>query len=138
MEVRPYVPADFLAIDLDGAELLGRTQANAEGLAASTEAYTATVDGRVVAVIGLVQLWPGRRYVWAYLSRDSGPHMLALTRRVRRWLRYHGSGRLEAAVDPEFAAANRWARLLGFRCETPEGMREYVPGKDFLLYARIG
>jgi len=112
-----------------------QTWENAEGLAQS-DAHTALADGQVIACVGLIQHWPGRRFVWAYLAHDAGRHMLRLTWQVRRWLRYHGAGRIEAAIDPEFHASVRWARRLGFQREGT--MRQYVPGKDYDLYARIG
>lgn len=139
VEVRAYVPEDFLALRLQPMQsqpIAGQTEANADDLAASTESYTATVDGEVIACIGLIQFWPGRRLVWAYLAYNAGPHMLRLTRLILRWMRYHGQGRIEAAIDPEFPASIRWAHRLGFQREGT--MRQYVPGKDYDLYARIG
>lgn len=140
MEVRPYVPDDFLAIRLQPAQVhaWGHLQnlQTACSLATSQECFTALVDGEVIACVGLITFWEGRRHVWAYLSRDAGPHLVALTWQVRRWLRYHGQGRIEAAIDPEFHASVRWARRLGFSREGR--MAQYVPGKDYDLYARIG
>lgn len=138
MEVRAYVPADLLAIELQPRQQAPgmQTPQIAANLAESKEAFTATVNGEVIACIGLIEFWPGRRFVWAYLAAQTGPHLVALTWRARRWLRYHGAGRIEAAIDPTFRAAVRWACRLGFEREGT--MREYVPGKDYDLYARIG
>lgn len=140
MEVRAFEPFDFLRLQLQPMQANlsfgGQTIENGRALAQSTQAFTAVVNGDPIACIGLIELWPGRRMVWAYLAAGAGPHLVRLTWQVRRWLRYHGSGRIEAAVDPEFAASIGWAKCLGF---VREGlMREWIPGKDFYLYARIG
>lgn len=137
VEVRAYVPDDFLIIVPQPMQNDGQQSIEvAHNLLASTESFTATVDGEVMACIGLIQFWPGRRLVWAYLAHNAGPHMLRLTRLVQRWLKYHGQGRIEAAIDPEFPASIRWAHRLGFQREGR--MLQYVPGKDYDLYARIG
>jgi hypothetical protein len=140
MEIRPYVPDDFLAIDLQPMQKIlsfgGQTEDCARGLHQSQEAYTVTIDGEVMACIGLVEFWPGRRMAWAYLSGRIGRQMVELTWKIRRWLRYHGEGRIEAYIDPKHAAAERWAMLLGFQREG--ALSEWIPGKDYDMYARIG
>ncbi len=141
MEVRRFEPFDFLQIRLQPMQANldhgGQTLENGCYLATSEEAYTATHNGEVVACIGLVQFWPGRRLVWAYLSADAGRCLIRLTWQIRRWLRYHGQGRIECAIDPEFPQSIAWAERLGFVRETPEPMREWIPGKGFYLYARV-
>lgn len=148
MEVRLYEPADLMALRLQPMQaclgLGGQTEENAKGLNASQDAYTVTVDGDVVACLGLVEFWPGRRQVWAYLSAMPVRQLLQLTRLAERWLRYHGDGRIEASIDPTFRStrsgrpnpSERWAQRLGFKYEGR--MAQYIPGNDFLLYARIG
>lgn len=143
MEVRKYEPADFIAIRLQPEQVAAwkhlQNYETATALATAQECFTATVDGEIIACVGLIKFWEGRRYVWAYLAQNAGPHLVALTWRIRRWLRYHGKGRIEAAIDPEFKSAVKWALLLGFKNETPEKhMKEYVPGRDYDLYARVG
>ena len=114
----------------------GQTIENAKGLHASQDAFTATVDGNVIACIGLIEFWPGRRMAWAYLAQGVSAHIAELTDAVQRWLRYHGDGRIEAYIDPSYRCAKRWARKLGFEREGP--LRQWVPGKDYDMYARIG
>jgi hypothetical protein len=49
-----------------------------------------------------------------------------------------GFRRLEMAVDAEFTAGLRWARMLGFTCETPEPMKAYTPaGRACYQFARV-
>ena len=99
----------------------------------------AFLDGDdVLAAYGLATKWPGVAYAWALLSADAGRHMVALTRAIRAELDAAEFGRVEMAVDAGFPEAVRFARVLGFRCETPEPMQRYFPnGHAAYLYARV-
>jgi hypothetical protein len=142
--IRPYAPADLDALILQPGQAHVQAQLAGRGYAqalAQTEAYTALLqeeDGgaRVIACLGAHALHPGRALAWGLLSRDCGPHLLALTRAVRRWLASCPYARIEAHAEQGFAAGARWLRLLGFACETPQGMRRFTPeGRDSRLYA---
>jgi hypothetical protein len=111
----------------------------AQGLEALVgRAWTVMVDQRPICCAGVVEMWAGRGYLWALLAQDAGPHMLRLTRAIRARLDGLGFKRLEMAVAAGFSASARWARLLGFECETPVPMRAYAPdGTDCYLYARV-
>lgn len=101
-------------------------------------AWTALDDGEPMACAGVVEVWQGRAYAWALLSEHAGRHMLALTREIRFRLARLPFRRVEMAVDAGFDAGARWARMLGFRLETPEPMRGYLPhGHDAFLFARV-
>lgn len=100
-------------------------------------AYSGVVDGRVHACAGLVSHWPGRAAAWAYLDAQAGREMLAVTRAAKRGIEMCPFDRIEAAVDCEFEAGHRWARILGFELET-ERMRKYRPdGGDCAMYVRV-
>lgn len=138
MIVRQFLPADLLLIALQphqralSAEVA--TVSYAEQLAAHGEAFTVAVDGEVVAVIGLIHQWDGCARAYAFLGEHAGRHMVQITRRVRDYLAKCPVRRIEAAVQDDFAAGHRWAKLLGF---TVEGwMRKYWNDHDALLYAR--
>lgn len=95
-------------------------------------------DGMVVAIGGMCDSWAGRAICWSGLSKHAGPHMLALTRAMRRMmdeLPYH---RLEMYVDAGSATAQRWAEMLGFHNETPTPMRSFLPDRRAAyLYGRV-
>lgn len=100
------------------------------------EAYAAVADGMVIACAGVLERWHGRASAWALLSDQAGRHMLELTRAIAAWLERSGLRRVETHVDVNFAAAHRWARLLGFEREGT--MRAYTSdGRDADLYARV-
>lgn len=101
-------------------------------------AYSAMADGRIIACAGVATVWPGRGAAWALLSKDAPCHFIAVHRAVRDFLDHCGIRRIEAYVDPEFVAAHRWMRMLGFRQETPEPMPGFLEdGRAMLLYARV-
>lgn len=95
-------------------------------------------DGQVLAAYGLSTKWPGVAYAWALLSEDAGKHMVSLTRAIRAELDASEFRRVEMAADAGFPQADRFARLLGFTCETPEPMAAFFPnGHAARLYARV-
>jgi hypothetical protein len=101
-------------------------------------AFTALAAGRVLGCAGIVEHWPGRGVAWAMLAADIGPRFVAVHRAARHYLEHAAPRRLEIVVARDFAAGRRWALLLGFERETPDGMRGYGPdGATYDLYARI-
>lgn len=100
--------------------------------------WTALVDGRVIGCAGIITLWTGRGHLWAYLAEDAGRHMVGITRAVRAKLKEVGLPRYEAEVAAGFSEAHRWVRVLGFRCETPDGMQSFFPdGSRGFLYSKV-
>lgn len=138
MEVREFHPYDLDRMNVSALPRLGGetlTQ-HAMALQAHGSCWTATVRGDAIASIGLITFWEGRRYAWAFLADDFPQHALSITRAIHRWLRYHGAGRIETAVEPRDEKAVRWAERFGF---VREGlMRHWTPeGTDMYLYARV-
>lgn len=102
-------------------------------------AKSAWVGLRCVAAAGLIPFYPGRKSVaWAVISKDIGPYMLPITKEVRRFLDEDPTPRIEMYVLSDFNAGHKWAKMLGFKCETPEGMRKHSYfGRDEFLYSRV-
>lgn len=87
---------------------------------------------------GLLRVYPTKCMGWALLSKASGPHMTELTRKIKSFLDQEPTERIEILVQSDFKLGHKWARLLGFKCETPEGMKKHgVNGADEYLYARV-
>ena len=102
------------------------------------QSWTALDGEEPIACAGVVEVWEGRAYAWALLSEYAGPHMLTLTRVIRSRLASLPYRRVEMAVDAGFNAGCRWALMLGFRLETPEPMRAYLPNsRPAYLFARV-
>ena len=107
-------------------------------LARSAEAWTfLDANSNVVAIVGCMQTHERCGYVWSFMSKSAGRHMLAITRFIRSWLPTLGCIRIEATVLKDFKAAHRWCRMLGFKKETTRPMKRWDGVNDFHLYARI-
>lgn len=111
--------------------------ASAMALAQSGSSYALVCEEGVAAIAGIQPQWGGRGVAWCLLSAMAGSHMLAITRAVRRYLDGVDYARLEMYVDAQHAEGCRWARMLGFRNETPEGMPRFMPnGNTAFMYGR--
>jgi hypothetical protein len=142
MRIVPFQPEHALAVRLQPMQATEGppvTPVEAAALHAGGPAYTALgEDGAVLAAAGLLPQWPGRACAWAMIAHNAGPHFLRITREVRRVLEACDFRRIEITVDARFAAAVRWAEMLGFRRETPEPMAAYCPnGNPAYLYALV-
>ena len=159
--IRPYRAADLESLILQPAQshlqhlLLGRGYAQtleaceawtfvlrAQGAAGkdATEKDQTEKDQteKVLACMGVHAIHPGRALAWSLIAGDIGRHFQAIHRAARRYLRVTPYARLEAHVDAGFTAGARWLKLLGFTCETPQGMRGFTAeGRTCHLYARV-
>jgi hypothetical protein len=100
------------------------------------QAWTALHAEQVLCVGGFTAIWPGRAVGWMLLSVQAGPHMLGLTRVVRRRIAEFEVDRLELYADASFPQAQRWAEMLGFECEGRA--RNFLPGRrDVFIFARV-
>jgi hypothetical protein len=135
----PFEPRHFRALLPQPAQLAqaaGVSDATLAGMA-GPYSHTLMLDGQPIACVGAAPLWPGRAYVWSFLSTVP----VQLFRQVHTWaLRYLDAlpyRRLEAAVEIGFAAGERWVRLLGFVQECPLARAFAQDGADCSLYARV-
>lgn len=100
--------------------------------------WAALAGDLVVAVGGICDSWPGRGIGWSGLSRHAGPHMVALTRAIRRLHESLDYRRIEMFVAVDHPEALRWARLLQFHNDTPTPMQGFLPdGGAAYLFARV-
>lgn len=99
--------------------------------------WTFMIDGEVIACAGTTTQWPGRHAAWAVLDQQrSGRHMGWITRETRKNL--DGvKGRIEMTVRTDFPQGLKWARMLGFRIETPRLERYGPDGEDHVGFVRI-
>lgn len=97
------------------------------------EAWT-VVDDKVKAIGGYINSGYGRVQLWCMLGKDA--NMLYITRAVLDRLSELEFNRYEMLVESGFKQAHRWAKMLGFKCETPEGMTDFMPGVNMYMYAR--
>ena len=136
LKIIPFRPEHLDALELQPAQML--TAAPDPARLGFGPAFSGFVGGGVVACAGLVPQGGGRAFCWALLSA-CGPAVFRQVRRaVKRGLDAYDFRRLEMTVDHDFENGRRWARTLGFRLETPDGMAAWSPdGRTFDLYARV-
>lgn len=96
----------------------------------------ACVDGRVLAILGIMPLWHDRSLGWGVLSDSIGATMTQVHRAVLRGLNdLFVVKRVEAYVAAGHQEGFRWMRLLGFEYEGT--MRQFLNGQDFAMFARV-
>lgn len=138
MKVVPFIPQHLEGFRVH--ENLGHIQDYlGEDYAAallSGIAYSGVVDGYVVAIAGMVQAGKGRWIAWALMTEESGKYMLPITRIIKSMMESVDYKRIETPVKRDFLLGHKWMSLLGFKNETPDGMKNYEDGMDFDLYAR--
>jgi hypothetical protein len=99
-------------------------------------AFSAFVDGEIIAALGVIPQWENRAMAWGLIGGNARRHFVPLTKAIMRFLEVTPHRRVETSVDSDFAEGHRWARLLGF--ENEGRMRAYTPdGRDCNLYARV-
>lgn len=93
---------------------------------------------RCIAAAGVYPVWPGRAVAWALLSDDARAHMRAIVRHMVLVLHSFPAARIEMTVAAGFMQSHKLAQLMGFTCETPNGMTYFFPdGKAGYLYALV-
>jgi len=104
----------------------------------SGEAYT-VLDGDVVACGGICPVSETRGVAWAVLSKNTkAKHMIYLTKQVIKKFNQSSFERIEAIISYDFINGNRWAKIMGMKNETPEGMMSFYEKNDkFNLYSKV-
>lgn len=143
MKIVPFHVKHLQELQLQPAQMWMQPMVNEFEYAQALEradSYAALVGDRVVAVAGIVTVWPGRAHLSALLSADlaDGNQFLMLHRETLRRVEALPHRRVEATVDDRFEEGHRWLAMLGFHLETPMGMSGYMPdGRTSFLYARV-
>jgi hypothetical protein len=119
------------------AEEQRRSFAAADIVSQSAVCQSAWHYERCLGIAGLIDLGDHRAHAWALLGRDVGAFMLPITRRIRQMIAEFPARRFEMVVRADFEQGQRWAEMLGFENETPNGMRSYFVDGDGYQYARV-
>lgn len=109
----------------------GQQIVEAKGLA-----RTALIDGEPIACAGLIPMWPGRSYAWAYLGADAARHFKTVHRAVLDVLDSYRCRRVEMTVDVRDPGAKRWADRLGFVYEGTHRAWTH-DGRDVECWAKV-
>lgn len=109
----------------------------ARSVEASGEAVTAMDGDEVLGIAGISEKWAGTGVAWAWLSRRWKRHARAITQEIIRNLEKTKYPRVELAVRVDFPAGHRWAKMLGFRMETPFAPKYGPDGNDYSIYTKV-
>lgn len=140
MIVLPFEPEHLDRLELQSAQLgiqpIFDDPRYALSLQKAGPAFSAEVDGEIIAALGIIPQWQNRAIAWGLIGKKARRHLLAVHRAVDRFLVMSEYRRIETSVATNFAEGHRWARMLGFEREGT--MRAYTPdGFDCDLYARV-
>lgn len=121
MLLRPFHPMDLGAIGVQARQEHDypfMTEALAQRLHTEGPAWTAEINGRVLACGGLWNCHGVTAHGWAYFVNDIGPAMIGFTRLARRAIAATDCRRIEATAPADWPEANRWLAMLGFEHRT--------------------
>jgi hypothetical protein len=110
--------------------------------AAAGEGFTFTHDGEIVGCGGIMMLRRGLGEAWTLVSSRHDVHPLKIHRTTKRMLEIlmakHSLRRVQASTLKSDPYGAQWLALLGFKCETPDGMAGFgLNGEIYYLYAKV-
>lgn len=140
MIVVPFIPAhlEVIALQEEQAYLRDLLSERYTDALLAGPAYTA-VDGEdVLACAGVVRITYNRYQAWAIVGQNVGKNLLPITREIKSFFERADIPRVEATVLMSFDNGHRWAEMLGFKNETPNGMERYGDDdQNYCLYSRV-
>lgn len=141
IRVAPFSPNDLLEIDVQPAQRsedyrvslyeMGKAQS------ASGMAFTArdAETGRILICGGASEWHKQHASLWAVLATSKSGNMQLITRRVRAFIDQLPHRRVDAMIHSDFAAAKRWAHIIGLFHEAT--LADAMPdGGDALIFRR--
>lgn len=107
----------------------------------SSYAYTGFYKDDIIGIAGLFPIGPGNAEAWMFTSELLVKHPKFVIKHIKRHLglaeKVLGINRIQALCVENFTQAKSFIELLGFKCETPHGMKNYGPNNEtYYLYAR--
>lgn len=123
--IKPQQRQSFMKLDLDYGKYL-----------ATGNCFTGIHDGKVVAIGGILTIYPGRGYLHMIVA-DGMPHQwIKLYRAARRLIDAVGDEFVRLEAMSNFDEASRWLELLGFEFEGV--LRRVMPdGTDARSYSIV-
>lgn len=141
IRVEPFQPSHMLDIEVQAVQRADEYRRSLFELGASQSAlgmaFTAreAVSGRILICGGMAEVHADYASLWAVLADGKRNDMQIITRRVREFVRGLPHRRVDATISSSFAAAIRWARLVGLVHETT--LAEAMPdGANAMIFRR--
>ena len=140
VRIEPFRPEHLLALRLQATQATAQalmTLSHGQQIAACTGlAQSAMLGDEPIASAGVIELWPGRAYAWAYIGEQAARHWKTVHRAVNAALDASRWRRVEMAVDVRDPGAKRWAAHLGFKFEGV-ARKWTTDGRDDEIWARV-
>ena len=139
LRVVPFKAEHVAALQPQAAQVAEKEFVNPEQLKAFEAGFMVTaMDGdEVVAVGGVLELWPGRGVACAMLGATAKRHLVGLHKIALGVLNAAPFRRIETDVECGFTQGHRWVHMLGFSVDAP-CLKAYRPdGGDSSLYSRV-
>ena len=140
IEIVQFKPEHLMALKLQATQATAQPLMNLEHGRMLREqrgfAETALLDGEPLACAGVIEMWAGRAYAWAYLGELAGKHFRAVHRGVLSTIDRLPWRRIEMAVDVRDPGAKNWAWHLGFSFEGV-ARKWTTDGRDVEIWARV-
>jgi hypothetical protein len=141
----PFVPEHYDHLDFDHKEIsvlssVYDIKSMVSQQAQMGVAFTAFRHNRPIAVLGVVNIWPGVGEMWSLFDNQAREIPATALRTGKSFgdiaIRYLNLHRLQITVRTDDNRAFRYAQAIGF--ETESVMRKYGPDQvDYLLMARF-
>lgn len=131
---------DLNDFDQENFEMFESSNESITAFSENGQAFTAIVEGDVMAMFGVNILWPGCAEAWLVPNKNIGREKFALHRGSLAFFKYFssktGTRRIQITVHTLNVPADAWARRCYFQKEGV--LRKYGPdGADYFMYARI-
>ena len=142
MIIVPTIPSHFEGFEIQEEQMfINKYIQNSDYIKTLCDqglSWSGIKEGKVIIMAGVIEPHEHIGMVWAMLSKGSEKHLVSITRSISRWLDGWDTKRLETAVRHDFKSGHKWADMLGFTNETPNGMKAYgIDGETYDLYARV-
>jgi hypothetical protein len=141
----PFVPEHFDHLDFDHKEIsvlshVYDIKSMVSQQAQMGVAFTAFRHNRPIAILGVVNIWPGVGEMWSIFDNQAREIPATALRTGRSFgdiaIRYLQLHRLQITVRTDDNRAFRYAEAIGFKTESV--MQKYGPDQiDYLLMARF-
>lgn len=145
IEIREYKPTDYIRIhrrefDAKIFAILPNPAVSAYNLSRGP-AFTAISNGDIIACGGVVPFWKGVGEAWLITSDLTEKFKIFFAKTVHNKLeeiiKLMDFKRVQALIDSEHLIGQRFIERLGFKNETPEGMKKYIGGRTFYRYSLV-
>ncbi len=105
-------------------------------------AYTLLLDDIPIGSAGIVNMGWNRGEAWTLVCSQFYKYRKTCFKLIRNMLEVLAKDmkliRVQSLINENISCKDIWMKHLGFKCETPEGMRGFGPnGETFYQYSRI-